>query len=157
VTAARPYEEREPGTVMSIKAEGKARLMREPEYGEAEKPIANVLAFQNKKPDPLASLAASFKRLPASRNAEIVTTPVRYHLDTDLFKAFEPDQVQEYKAQLIAEGRWRLPNDGGPYTIRFNYLDVPEVFGFNDQTRASWSSAYGRSSFSLTSIWTARR
>jgi hypothetical protein len=87
VTAARPFEEREPGAMMSIKAEGKARLMLEPEYGEA-KPITNVLAFQNKKPDPLASIVSSFKpKLPASPNAEIITTPVRYHLDTDLFKA----------------------------------------------------------------------
>jgi hypothetical protein len=107
---------------------------------EPEVIAANVLAFQNKKPDPLASIVSSFKpKLPASPNAEIVTTPVRYHLDTDLFKAFEYAQVQEYKAQLIAEGRWRLPNDGGRYTIRFNYWDVPEVFGFEDKWRSFWN------------------
>ena len=140
VTAARPYEEREPGAVMSIKTEGRARLMLEPEYGEAKpERITNVLAFQ-KKPDPLASIVSSFKpKLPASRNAEIITTPVRYHLDTDLFKAFEFDQVQEYKAQLIAEGRWRLPNDGGRYTIRFAYFDIPEVFDFTGKMRSNWN------------------
>jgi hypothetical protein len=45
VTAARPYREHQPGNVISINAEDKARLMREPEYGEP-KPSANVLAFQ---------------------------------------------------------------------------------------------------------------
>lgn len=117
------------------------------EQARAEKPkhepeviAANVLAFQNNKPDPLASIVSSFKAsLPASANAEIVTTPVRYHLDTDLFKAFEPDQVQEHKAQLIAEGRWRLPNDGGRYTIRFNYWDVAEAFGFTAEMRSYWN------------------
>jgi hypothetical protein len=106
--------------------------------GYREKPSA-PLAILNPNADPLDNIAASFRKLPASRNAEIVTTPVRFHLDTDLFKAFEYDQVQEYKAQLIAEGRWRLPNDGGRYTIRFNYWDVPEVFGFTAEMRSNWN------------------
>ena len=89
VTAARPYDEREPGLVMSIKTEGKARFMLEPEYGEAKPPAPLAILNPNAKANPLASLAASFKKLPASPNAEIVTTPVRYHLDTDLLKAFE--------------------------------------------------------------------
>jgi hypothetical protein len=108
--------------------------------GYREKPPAPLAIMNpNARADPLASLAASFKNLPASANAEIVTTPVRYHLDTDLFKAFEYDQAQEYKAQLIAEGRWRLPNDGGRYTIRFNYWDVPEAFGFTAEMRSNWN------------------
>lgn len=139
MTVARPYEEREAGAVMTIKAEGKARFMLEPEYGQIEPIAANVLAFRNKKLDRLASIASSFKKLPSSTNAEIVTTPARYHLDTDLVKAFEYDQVQEYKAQLIAEDRWRLPNDGGRYTIRFNYWDVAEVFGFTGEMRSNWN------------------
>jgi hypothetical protein len=106
--------------------------------GYREKPPA-PLAILNPNADPLDNIAASFKKLPASPNAQIVTTPARYHLDTDLFKAFEYDQVKEYKAQLIAEGRWRLPNDGGRYTIRFNYWDVPEVFGFTAEMRSNWN------------------
>src|SRR6266404_493963 len=135
VTAARPYGKREPGAV------SKARLMLEPEYGEAKPPAPlAILNNPNAKADPLADLVASFKpKLPASRNAEIITTPVRYHLDTDLFRAFEYDQVQEHKAQLIAEGRWRLPNDGGRHTIRFNYFDIPEVFNFPDKSRSDWN------------------
>jgi hypothetical protein len=164
VTAARPYEEREPGAVMSIKTEDKARLMLEPEYGEAKPIAANVLAFHHKKPDPMASVISSFEKLPASANAEIVTTSARYHLDTDLFKAFEHDRVQEYKTQLIAEGRWRLPNDGGRYTIRFNpgtcrrCSGSPQRCARNgmDLTTAR-RRRQAAASGSLTSIWTARR
>jgi hypothetical protein len=120
--------------------ENKAQLMGEPEYGAVKTPARLAILNSNTNAEPLADLAANFRaRLPASPNAQITTTPVRYHLDTDLFTAFEPDQVQPYKAQLIAEARWRLPNDGGRYTIRFNYRDVPEMFDFSAEMRSNWN------------------
>jgi hypothetical protein len=106
-----------------------------------------VLSFQNEARDPLGSIASSFKpKLPASRGAELVTTPVRFYLDTDLFRAFDEGQVEEYKSQLIREGRWRLPNDGGRYTIRFSYLDIPDAFGWHGALRAKWNGGRSKTS-----------
>jgi hypothetical protein len=137
VTATRQFEQVQPGTVTAINPEGWARLMREPESGKAQPVAANFLA---NAADPLAANVSSLKpTLPASDRAEIVTTPVRYRLDSDLVRAFDLDQLHAYKAQLLVEGRWKLPNDGGRYTIRFNYWDIPEVFGFTDEARTYWN------------------
>jgi hypothetical protein len=87
----------------------------------------------------LDKVIASFKPKKLSTvNAEIMTTPIRFQIDTDLFKQYLPEEVEEDKALLIAEGRWHLPNEGGRYTLRFAYGDVPEAFGFPIDLTANW-------------------
>lgn len=87
----------------------------------------------------LDKVIASFKPKKLSTvNAEIMTTPIRFQIDTDLFKQYLPEEVEEDKALLIAEGRWHLPNEGGRYTLRFAYGDVPEAFGFPDDHTKNW-------------------
>jgi hypothetical protein len=92
---------------------------------EPEVIAANVLAFQNKNPDPLASVISSFTPKPSKPSRQI-TSPVRYYLDTDLFLSIEPDQIEAQKARMMETGRWRLPNNGGRYTIRIDYYSLPK-------------------------------
>jgi hypothetical protein len=90
VTPARLLEELQPAAVTAVDAEGWPRLMRGSGYGEPRPIAPNVLALRNKNSDPLASMVSNFNlNLPTSDSAEIVTTPVRYHLDTNLLRAFE--------------------------------------------------------------------
>jgi hypothetical protein len=112
---------------------------------EPAEPAPLAIFNGNVKPDPFAAMASEFKPKPklSTLNAEIMTTPIRFQIDTDLFKQYVPEEVEADKALLIAEGRWHLPNEGGRYTLRFSYIDVPECFGFPDDLTKNWLGAGG--------------
>jgi hypothetical protein len=117
----------------------------------------NVLAFQNKSPDPLASVISSFTPKP-SKSSRQITSPVRFYLDTDLFLSFDGDQVTAQKARMMETGRWRMPNSGGRYTIRIDYYSLPKFARMPESVpdyEKARSKEGGEASVSLTSIWTA--
>jgi hypothetical protein len=77
-----------------------------------------------------------------SKGAKIMTGPVRYTITDELWESFTIEQVNKQIARLRETGRFRPPNNGGPFTVRLsNYAIVgdPERFQMED----SWSTENG--------------
>ena len=49
-----------------------------------------------------------------------MTAPVRYTITDELWESFTIEQVNKQIAQLRETGRFRTPNNGGPFTVRLS-------------------------------------
>ena len=64
-----------------------------------------------------AALSASWQR-PVSTGQEIA---VRYAIDDELWESFTVEQVTKQIGRLRETGRFRAPNNGGPFVVRVSH------------------------------------
>jgi hypothetical protein len=78
--------------------------------------------------DPAEFIKPKAAPLPATPNAQRMTTSVRYVITEDTFQRYPREDIEAEKAELIAAGLWKLPSDE-PFTIRIDTYELAECLG----------------------------